>query len=196
MRISAATIALILVATFAWAQPSGPALTGLKTYLSLTDGQVQSLQTIQKGLRSSTATLRQQVAAKQTELNTNLQSGSASAATVGQLQLDILALRKQIGDAEAATRPQMLAVLTPNQQALLQKLVEAQKLQAAVREAEMLGLVSPAGGRGPGMGMGRGMGMGMGRGMGMGPGPGGRGGAGMMGPRRGGPGAPPPPPAQ
>ena len=194
MRISAAAIILILAASFAWAQTPGPAVTQLKTFLSLTDAQVQSIQTIDGNLRASTLTLRQQIAAKRKDLNTAISSGSANATTLGQLQLDIQALEKQVTDAEAAVQPQMVALLTPAQQALLQKLVDAQKVQAAVREAEMIGLLSPAGGRGPGMGMGGGMGMGMGRGMG-GPGPGGPGGT-MMAPRGGrgrGPGAPPPP---
>ncbi len=189
MRISAVAVVLILAAMCAWAQPTGPALSQLKTYLSLTDSQIQSIQNVQTNLRSSTATVRQQIAAKQRDLNTAIRSGSASASTLGQFLLDIQALQKQITDAEASARTQMLTILTPAQQALLQKLVDAEELQPTIREAEMLGLIAPAAGPGPGAGMGRGMGMGLG----LGPGPGGRGGANMVGPRRGGPGVPPPP---
>jgi hypothetical protein len=178
MRISVVAIALILVAAFACAQPAGPALTQLKAYLSLSDAQVQSIQAVQSNLRTSTASLRQQMNGKQRELNTAVREGSTSAAALGQLHLDNQALQKRIADAEAAAGPQMAAVLTPAQQALLQNLVEAQKLQAAVREAEMLGFITPADGRGAGMGPGMGMG-------GRGAGPGGRGGDTMMGPRGG-----------
>ena len=185
MRTSAVVISLILLTAAAWAQPQprgGAALGQLKTYLSLTDDQVRAIQTIQTNLRNSTATVRQQIATKQQELNTAVRSGGGNATALGQLHLDSQALQKQIADAEAGARPQMVATLNPAQQALLQKLVDAQKLQSAVREAEMAGLITPANGRG-GMGM---MGMGVG-----GPGGGGRGNA-MMAPRRGGPGAPPP----
>ena len=63
MRISVVAIALILVAAFACAQPAGPALTQLKAYLSLSDAQVQSIQAVQSNLRTSTASLRQQIKA-------------------------------------------------------------------------------------------------------------------------------------
>jgi Spy/CpxP family protein refolding chaperone len=185
MRIPAVATTLLLSAAFAWAQPAGPALSQLKTYLSLSDAQVQSIQTMESNLRASTQALRQQMNGKQRELNTAVREGSTSAAALGQLHLDTQALQKRIADAQAAARPQMAAVLTPAQQTLLQNLVEAQKLQGAVREAEMLGFITPAeGGRGEGMGAGMGMG-----------GPGGRGGDGMMGPRGGrggGPGGPRP----
>lgn len=179
-----AIVALTLLAVSAWAQPAAPPQPGipqLKAYLTLTDAQVQALQTIQSQLRTSTSAIRQQIADKQTALSTNLAAGGASAAALGQLMLDIQALQKQISDAQAAAQPQAVAVLTPAQQTLLQALVAAAKLQPDIREAEMIGLIAPApGAGGPGGPAGRG-------GPGMAPGRGGANGGPMMGPGRGGP---------
>lgn len=180
-----AIVALTLLGVSAWAQPTAPpqpGITQLKAYLTLTDAQVQALQTIQSQLRTSTSALRQQIADKQTALSTNLAAGGSSAAALGQLLLDIQALQKQISDAQAAVQPQAVAVLTPAQQPLLQALVAASKLQPDIREAEMVGLIVPAPGAGGAAGR-----AGANGGPLMAPGRGGANGGPMMAPGRGGP---------
>jgi hypothetical protein len=175
-----AIVALTLLAVSAWAQPTPPpqpGITQLKAYLTLTDAQVQALQTIQSQLRTSTSALRQQIADKQTALSTNLAAGGSSAAALGQLLLDIQALQKQISEAQAAAQPQAVAILTQAQQPLLQALVAAAKLQPEVREAETIGLIAPAPGAGGPAGRG---------GPQMAPGRGGANGGPMMAPGRGG----------
>ena len=183
-----AIVAMTLLAVSAWAQPTAspqPGITQLKAYLTLTDAQVQALQTIQSQLRTSTSALRQQIADKQTALSTNLAAGGASAAALGQLLLDVQALQKQISDAQAAAQPQAGAVLTPPQQTLLQALLAAAKLQPDIREAEMIGLIAPAAGGGAGGPAGR---AGANGGPMMAPpGRGGANGGPMMAPGRGGP---------
>ncbi|MBZ5583187.1 MAG: hypothetical protein LAQ30_13480 [Acidobacteriia bacterium] len=182
--MKAAVLALTVLAVAGWAQsgnPPAPPITDLQTYLSLTDAQVQSLQNIQTQLRTSTASLRQQISQKEQGLRTALAAGSSSAATLGQFLLDIQGLQKQITQAQAGVQTQAAAVLTDAQKTKLQALSAAAQLQPQIREAEMVGLITPPQNSGvPGMGPmmgGRGAGVqGMGRGMGQGMGP-------MMGPR-------------
>ena len=184
-------LALTALAAAAWSQPAQPPITELQNYLSLTDSQVQALQTIQTQLRTSTASLRQQIAQKEQTLRTDLSAGNSSAVTLGQLLLDIQTLQKQITQAQTASQTQAAAVLNAAQKTKLQTVVDASKLQPQIRQAEMLDLiVPPQGAVGPGMGPmgGRGAGMGNGVGNGMGPGMGRMGGGGPMmaprGPRR------------
>lgn len=123
----------------------------MKTYLALTDSQVQELQNIRSQVRSSASTLRQQIAEKQRSLNEAVAAGSSSAAELGQYLLDIQSLRKQISDAEAGVQAQAVAVLTADQKAKLQTLVDAAALQRNIRQAEALGLIAPlSGAPGPG----------------------------------------------
>ncbi len=175
-------LAMTVLAVFAWGQtaaPPQPPITDLQNYLSLTDSQVQSLQTIQSQLRSSTASLRQQIAQKRQTLETDLAGGSSSAATLGQLLLDIQALEKQITTAQTNVQTQTAAVLNAAQKVKLQTLIDASNLQPQIRQAEMAGLIAPPQGAGmPGMRPMGGRGM-----MGAGMGPMGRMGGPMAAPR-------------
>ncbi|HEY1494030.1 MAG TPA: hypothetical protein VGF49_05780 [Candidatus Solibacter sp.] len=136
-------LALSLLAVAAWAQPPAPTVTELKTYLSLTDAQVTSLQTIQQNLHTSTDTTTQQIQTKQQTLNTQLAAGGATAASLGQLLLDIQTLRNSITQAATASQSQSLNVLTADQKTKLKVLADASALRRQIDEATMLGLIAP-----------------------------------------------------
>jgi hypothetical protein len=158
-----------VLAVAAWAQPPAPSVTELKTYLSLSDAQVTSLQTIRQNLHTSIRTTMRQIQAKRETLKTQLAAGNTSAATLGQEMLDIQNLHKSVTAAQTASQAQSINVLTSDQKTKLQVLTNAAALRPQVGEAMSLGLIVPPAGshRGPwmrGRGGQRGMGM---RGMGM-----------------------------
>lgn len=176
----------VVCATALFAQNSPtrtPPTDQVKTYLSLTDAQVQSLQAIQQQERSTLSSVHQQLAQKQRALAQAMQSGSADATTLGNLLLDIVNLRKELTQGQTTYHTQAVAVLTAAQQTKLQALQAAADLAPTIRQAEFLYLVTrPAGAMGgPGFGPDGGAGFGPG---GMGP----RGG--FQGRMRGGPGGP------
>lgn len=118
-------------------------LEALKTYLGLSDAQVQALLDLRKGNATKLQALMVDAAGKGAALKKLLDSG-ADARTVGEAVLALNAVRKQIealGDEQHAAA---LTVLTASQLDKLKALEEAQKLQPAIREAMMLGLIDPA----------------------------------------------------
>jgi len=163
---------------------SQPNYDALKTYLNLTDAQVQQMQQIRQQAASSVSALLPQIRTKRQSLRDLLTSGTADPAAVGKIVLDAYALDKQVQQARTTARTQALAVLSADQQAKLEALQDAASSGPALREAMGLGLVTPPAGPG---GMLGGFGM-------QGP----RGGPGMMGGRgrMGGRGMRNPPPQQ
>ncbi|MCU1235856.1 MAG: hypothetical protein JWP63_3823 [Candidatus Solibacter sp.] len=152
-------LALTVLAVSAWAQPPAPSATELKSYLSLSDAQVTSLQTLQQNLHTSIAATMQQIQTKQRALDTQLAAGNTSAAIVGQELLDIQGLRKSVTTAQTASQSQALNVLTADQKTKLKALTDASALRPQVQEGLALGLIVPpadAQGGGPGMPGGRG----------------------------------------
>jgi Spy/CpxP family protein refolding chaperone len=113
----------------------------LTAYLNLTDTQVQNLLSIQASRNNAQQAIYKQIADKQTQLNTLLSQGTADALTVGQLEIDINNLRKQLPLPNSSYRTQALAVLTPDQVAKLPPLVNALQLQATAWQASTLDLI-------------------------------------------------------
>jgi Spy/CpxP family protein refolding chaperone len=150
-----------------------PTPEALKTFLTLSDSQVESLQGIVKQQRESARTIFQSLREKQMQLRELVNSGSTDAATMGQLSADIANLRQQLEGIRTAAHDQSLAVLNADQQAKLAQLEAARDLAPTIRQAAVLGLLTPpADGQGPGFGPG------------FGPGPRGKGAfAGRKGPR-------------
>jgi Spy/CpxP family protein refolding chaperone len=157
--------------------PTGaqPNLGEVKTYLSLTDAQIQSLQAIGTQERTAIDGLHQQIATKRQALDKLTSSGSTDATAMGNLLVEMQNLRKQITAVRNSLQPQALNVLTADQKTKLNNLQSATQNLPAMREAGYLGLLtSPAGpgaglGFGPRMGLGACMGGGPGMGMGLGP---------------------------
>lgn len=145
--------------------------TELKSYLNLTDAQVQQIQQAQKQTATDLQAIFTQVQDKQKALRALLDGGTTDAAAVGKLMLEINALHKQIQQAATTRQTTALSFLTGDQKTKLKSLEDALKLQPAIHQAMALGLLTPPqGAQGPrGMGLfGEGPGMG---GFGFGAGP-------------------------
>ena len=120
-----------------------PVYTQLKAFLNLTDAQVQSLVQIQSNRTAAQQAIYKQINDKQTQLNLLLNQGTSDALTVGQLEIDINNLRKQLQLPNSSYRASALAVLTPDQTAKLADLVRALQLQQPAWQAITLDLIDP-----------------------------------------------------
>ena len=126
-----------------------PVYAQLKAYLNLTDTQVQNLLSIQASRNNAQQAIYKQIADKQTQLNTLLSQGTTDALTVGQLEIDINNLRKELPLPNSPYRTQALAVLTPDQVAKLPGLVTALQLQTTAWQANALDLIDAPAQNGP-----------------------------------------------
>jgi hypothetical protein len=143
---------VIMLATAAslLAQRPEPSLDALKTYLNLTDSQVQGLQQIQQQEWQANRTTLQTIRQSQANLDSMLQKGGADAATTGKLMMDIQALRGNISKTHDSFSAQAANTLTADQKAKLKTLQDAMALMPAIHQASALGLLaSPQGGSGP-----------------------------------------------
>jgi Spy/CpxP family protein refolding chaperone len=164
-------ILLTALAVAAWGQmgPGGPPpIEELKTYLGLTDTQIQALQQLRRQEMEALQPVHQQMQEKQRTLREQIQAGSTDAAGLGRLLLEIEALRKSVGEIHKKFHEQAVNSLSADQKTKLNALAEAGKLQPTIGQATALGLLEPP--QGPGAGPGFGMGFGP-RGPGRGPGP-------------------------
>lgn len=166
------TLALAAGAAFAQSGPPAPKLDEVKTYLSLTDAQVTSIEAVRTSNRSAREAIFTQIRTDQKALRTALNNGSSDASALGGYLTDIETQKKKLKDLNDSERTQALAILTDAQKVKLAALQAAAELQPTVREASFLGLLTPPakggdlmpfggpGGGGPGGPMGL---MGMGR---------------------------------
>jgi Spy/CpxP family protein refolding chaperone len=156
------------------AQGQPPAPTALIEYLGLTEAQVTQLTDLRKSLPDVVKPIAEQIRTKNEALREEMQKTNPNPAIVGQLMVDMKALREQIRAEHVKLNDQAKAILTDAQKTKLAALEEAAKLLPAFRQAIGFGLLDapegPGAGRrgGPGMmapgaaGQGPGMGMGMG----------------------------------
>lgn len=166
--------AVLLAQTTTTPAPNPNRFSDIQVYLGLTNDQVTQLQQLRRSQVQSVQPIMQQLQAKQQSLRQLLSTPGASAAAVGQIVLDMQALRQQLSQGRQTVNQQALNVLNADQKTKLQTLANAQKLLPDIMQATALGLLAPAD---------AGMGFGFGRGFGpAGPGMGGmRGGGGMGG---------------
>ena len=113
----------------------------LKQALALTDAQTQQLQDLQKNRQEAAQAVYQKISDKQRQLNEALASPAPNPTAIGQLEIDMASLRKQIG-AGPSVRDEALAILTDAQKEKLKDLQNAMQLQRAANEAIGLGLIS------------------------------------------------------
>ena len=139
--------------------PLSPRFDELKTYLGLTDSQIQSLQQLQTQQGQAMQAIHQEIQQKQTALRDALKAGSTDAAALGRLLLDIENLRKRIEQGQTSYQDQARNVLSETQKTKLKALEEAAKLREEIQEATMLRLLTPPA-VGPGVAGGPGMGPG------------------------------------
>jgi hypothetical protein len=131
--------------------PQTPSITEITSYLALGLTQVTQLQDIQKNEQTAIQSTAADMATKQQALQTALQKGGSSAAMLGQMLLDIEALRKKITDVQSAAQTSALLVLNTTQKDKLKALDAASQLAPAIHEATMLNLLTaPTKATGPG----------------------------------------------
>jgi len=142
------SLSLFAVALLAFGQPASRVYVyptpyaALKEALALSDAQVQQLMEVQRSRQTANQAVYQQIAARQKQLTETMNSGNPDAFTVGQLEIDLANLRKQVAST-AALHDQALAVLDSAQRAKLADLQNALKLQPAAQQAVGMGLIQP-----------------------------------------------------
>ena len=113
----------------------------LREHLSLTEDQIARLHQVQRDRMQQMRPAVQQIAEIQHALDQELQSAAPDPATVGRLTLEVRARRQRMPMSREALRDQALSILTPDQQAKLEALNEAMKLQPAAAQAMALNLI-------------------------------------------------------
>jgi Spy/CpxP family protein refolding chaperone len=129
----------------------------IKSYLNLTDSQLQALEQIQQQQMDAVRPMMQQIGQKHGALNDLLQKGGADPAAVGKLVLEIDALQKGMRQKQTSFADQAKNTLTADQKARLKTLDETRKMAPAIDQGAALMLIAPEGGpmmHGPGMGPG------------------------------------------
>lgn len=115
----------------------------VKSYLTLTDAQVQSLQQLQQQQREATRATHEEIGTKMRALREAVAEGSTDASALGRQLLEIEALRKKIEQSLTTYRTQAAATLTADQKTKLAALDSAAKLQPTIGQATALGLLTP-----------------------------------------------------
>lgn len=148
---------LILAATLSFAQPQpttlpagpgfpeAPKLDELKTYLGLTDAQLQQLTQLQTAHFQNSQNVYTEMAAKQRILYEQMSSETPNGSIAGEAVVAIANLRKQLTAAEKQILLNAAAVLTEAQKPKLQSLDAARKLQIQISQAQSLFLLDPGG---------------------------------------------------
>jgi molecular chaperone GrpE (heat shock protein) len=118
-------------------------MAALKTFLGLTDQQVEQLVQLRREQQETLGPIREQAAEKQKALRDALAAGSQDAATVGTLTLDLRNLRQQVQQINENYRNRALGLLDDAQKAKLQNLQRLVRLLPAVNAATALNLLLP-----------------------------------------------------
>ena len=133
------------------AQPNAPRpmdgdLSGLRTYLNLTEAQVSQLRQAgdraRRDAEEKARTNGPEIQEKRMALEDLLAKGTTDATAVGRLMLDIRSLEKQVRDAHEAVRTSQLNILTPEQRNRFREIEEEASRPQAIQEARRLGMVN------------------------------------------------------
>ncbi len=115
----------------------------LKSYLGLTDAQVEQMRTLRRQRAETVQPESAAMRAKAQELRQLMQSAAPDPAKVGALTVELKQLREKARAGRSGLAVQTRAVLTADQQAKLKDLQAAAKLAPAAMQAMALGLVDP-----------------------------------------------------
>jgi hypothetical protein len=113
----------------------------LRSYLSLTDAQLQALITNQDNRNRALSGIYSQINDKYTALYQLLESEGGTATQLGQMLIDIRNLQRQLPQVDAPYRTQAAAILTADQKNKLPALIQAMNLQSSVWQAQSLMLI-------------------------------------------------------
>jgi peptidoglycan hydrolase CwlO-like protein len=119
----------------------GPRLDALKSYLQLSDKQVQDLTSLLSSFRSTVKPIHEQIMTKRQTLKQEMAKASPDSTVVAQLLVDIKNLENQIKTQRDGLRPQLMALLSDSQKNLLNTLQQALSLQQAAHEAAALAMI-------------------------------------------------------
>jgi len=123
--------------------PREPSLDALKTYLNLTDSQVQGLQQIQQQERQANRTTMQTIRQNQANLDSLMKNGAADPAAVGKLMVENQTLQSSMSKTHESFSAQAANTLTVDQKAKLKTLQDALALMPAIHQAMGAGLLAP-----------------------------------------------------
>ena len=151
LSVLAATAAVGFALAQAPAAPGPPPADAVKSYLGLTDAQIQSLLQIQQQERSAQQSTMAQLQQLHQSLQALVSAGGADPAAVGKIVLQAAALHQQMKQTASGFVTRAAGVLTADQQTRLAALQSAAKLQPAIHQAMELSLITPPDG-GPGGG--------------------------------------------
>jgi Spy/CpxP family protein refolding chaperone len=112
-----------------------PRLDALKSFLQLSDQQVQNLTALLTSFRDAVKPIHEQIMTKQKELRQELDKASPDPSVVAQLMVDVKNLRNQIKTKRDELRPQLVAILSDSQKSALATLQQALSLQQAAHQA-------------------------------------------------------------
>jgi Spy/CpxP family protein refolding chaperone len=139
---------LTFCGTLGWSQASGagaplPAnFDALKAALGLSDDEITRLRELRQQTTDANRSLCEQMAERQRTLRIVSQRPTPDAVEIGQVVVDMINLQKQMESANGGSNAQALAMLTAEQKTKLKALEDAAKLQAAVRQATALNLLT------------------------------------------------------
>lgn len=145
----------------------GPQLDEIKSYLGLSDEQMQQFQTLRQSFHESVRAIMEDTRAKRQQLREEMARESPNPGIVGDLTVQLQQARKQMGEKRKEFGDQARNLLTEEQKTKLAALETARALLPAIRQAQGLQLLDGEGPEGPGFGVGPGFGPGAG----FGPGP-------------------------
>ena len=169
MRIATLIVTAALAVSTLAAQPGprprgdrerGPQLDQIKSYLGLSEEQVQQFQTLRKSFHESVRAIMEDTHAKRQQLRDEMARESPSPGIVGDLTVQLQQAHKQVGEKRKEFGDQARDLLTEEQKTKLAALEQAKALLPAIRQAQGLQLLEGEGPEGPGFGVGPGFGPG------------------------------------
>ena len=115
----------------------------LQNHLSLSDEQVQQLESLRHDQFERMRPVIEQMGEKQRALDEALEAASPEPALVGRLTIELQQIRKEMPGTRETLREQALAILGADQRAKLDDLGEALQLHATATQAVGLNLLDP-----------------------------------------------------
>jgi Spy/CpxP family protein refolding chaperone len=113
----------------------------LKSYLQLSDKQVQDLTALLTSFRDTVKPIHEQIRTDQKQLKQEMDKASPDSSVVAQLLVKVKNLRNQIKAKRDGLQPQLLALLSDSQRSQLAALQQALTVEPAAHQAAALGLI-------------------------------------------------------
>jgi Spy/CpxP family protein refolding chaperone len=121
-----------------WRAPHWDAL---KSYLQLSDKQVQDLTALLTSLRETVKPIHEQIRTEQKQLKQEMGKTSPDSSLVAQSMVEVKNLRSQIKAKRDGLQPQLLALLSDSQKSQLATLQQALTVEQVAHQAAALGLI-------------------------------------------------------